>query len=159
VRLLYASPSWYRRPSDISVGRVFQDFSILRAIGRSIFSLVFVVLVGRFITSCKQERRRFMIEHGLTDNRMVAMQLTTDEGAFLCNVKANDVVKVAAKETGVFVVVYCAIRLDAMFEGQYELYRTKTIETSSVDFCRPFERKARILRKRQPLAYAIKGKK
>lgn len=98
-----------------------------------------------------------MIEYGPTDDRMVAMQLTTEDGAFICNVKASDVAKMAAKQSGSFVVIYCAIRLDAMFEGQYELYRTKTIDASSVDCYRSFEKTRRALRKGQPGGLRSKG--
>ena len=84
---------------------------------------------------------------------MVAMQLTTDEGAFICNVVESDVVKMAAKVPGIYVVIHCAIRLDAMFDGRYELYRTKAILTSSIDFYQSFHKKMRyIVRKGRPTA-------
>jgi hypothetical protein len=89
-----------------------------------------------------------MIEQIPTDNTMVAMQLTTDEGAFICNVKAGDIVKMSARESGVSFVIYCAIRLDMMSEGQYELYRTKKIDASSVDSYRSFEKTRHTLRKK-----------
>jgi len=73
---------------------------------------------------------------------MIAMQLTTDEGAFICNIDEADMTKMAARESGTFVVIHHVIRLDAMFEGQYEIHRTKTIETSSIDFYQSFHKKA-----------------
>jgi hypothetical protein len=98
-----------------------------------------------------------MIERAPVDHKMVAMQLTTDEGAFICNVNAGDVLKMAAKKSGVFVVMHCAIRLDSMFEGQYELYRTKIIEASSVDGYRPFEKVKRSQGMRRRIALRDKG--
>lgn len=74
---------------------------------------------------------------------MVAMQLTTDEGAFVCNVDESDVPKMAITESGTFITVYFAIRLDAMLEGQYEIYRAKKIETSSIEFHQLFRKKRR----------------
>lgn len=71
---------------------------------------------------------------------MVAMQLTTDEGAFICNMTESDVKRVAAKAPGTYVVIYCAIRLDAMTRGQYEIHKTKTVETSSIDSYQPFNK-------------------
>ena len=82
-----------------------------------------------------------MIEHKPTEDRMVAMQLTTEEGAFICNIEESDIAKMAAKESGIFVVIHHAIRLDAMLEGQYELHKTKMIETSSIDFYQSFHKK------------------
>ena len=84
-----------------------------------------------------------MIERKLMEAKMVAMQLTTDEGAFICNIDELDVAKVAAKESGAFVVIHHAIRLDAMFGGQYEIHKTKIIETSSIDFYQPFHKKTK----------------
>ena len=84
-----------------------------------------------------------MIERKLIEAKMVAMQLTTDEGAFICNIDELDVAKVAAKESGAFVVIHHAIRLDAMFGGQYEIHKTKIIETSSIDFYQPFQKKSK----------------
>lgn len=40
-----------------------------------------------------------MIEHRPAENSMVAMQLTTDEGAFICNIDKSDVTKMAARES------------------------------------------------------------
>lgn len=74
-------------------------------------------------------------------DKMVAMQLSTDEGAFICNMVESDIAKIAAKEPGGHVVVYCAIRLDGMSDGRYELHRTKTIEISSIDFYQSFHKK------------------
>ena len=71
--------------------------------------------------------------HKPTATTMVPMQVTCDEGAFICNMSAADAARVAARESGIFVVMHYAIRLDAMFEGLYEIYRTKTIETGSID--------------------------
>ena len=82
-----------------------------------------------------------MIEHKPTEDGMVAMQLATDEGAFICNIEESDIAKMAAKESGIFVVIHHAIRLDAMFEGLYEIHKTKMIETSSIDFYHPSIRK------------------
>ena len=82
-----------------------------------------------------------MIEHQPTGTKMVAMQLTTDEGAFICNIDESDMTKMAARESGTFIVIHHAIRLDAMFEGQYEIHRTKMIETSSIDFYQSFHKK------------------
>ncbi len=89
-----------------------------------------------------------MIEHRATEDSMVAMQLTTDEGAFICNIDKSDIEKMAAKESGTFIIIHHAIRLDAMFEGQYEIHRTKIVETSTIDFFQSFTKKSRsILRK------------
>ena len=74
---------------------------------------------------------------------MVAMQLTTDEGAFICNIDESDIVKMAARESGTFVVIHYAIRIDAMYEGQYEIHRTKKIETSSIDYFQSFHKETR----------------
>ena len=49
----------------------------------------------------------------------------------------------AAKESGIFIVIHHAIRLDAMFEGQYEIHKTKMIETSSIDFYQSFHKKTK----------------
>jgi hypothetical protein len=85
-----------------------------------------------------------MIERKNAGVKMVAMQLTTDEGAFVCNINESDIPKMTISESGTFITLYCAIRLDAMIEGQYELYRTKRIETSSIDFHQPFQKRVRI---------------
>ena len=74
---------------------------------------------------------------------MIAIQLTCDEGAFICNIDEADIGTVAAGKSGTYVIVHCAIRLDAMLEGQYEIYRTKTMEASSIDSYQPFRKKAR----------------
>ena len=74
------------------------------------------------------------------DSRMVAVQLTTDEGAFICNVDETDIAKMAARESGIFILIHCAIRLDAMFEGRYEIHRTKMIEASSIEFSQSFSK-------------------
>jgi hypothetical protein len=100
-----------------------------------------------------------MIEHTVPLPQMVAVQLTTDEGAFICNVKESDLPRIDAGETGTLIVVHCAIRLDAMIRGRYELYETKVIETSSIDFYQSLQRKARyIVRKGQPTLYVKKGR-
>jgi hypothetical protein len=92
-----------------------------------------------------------MINRASVQSRMVAMQLGTHEGAFMCNVKETDLPKIDAGEAGIFIVIHCAIRLDAMIEGQYELHETKVIDASSIDFYQSLERKARyIVRKGQP---------
>jgi hypothetical protein len=46
----------------------------------------------------------------------------------------------AAKRPGTIVVMHYAIRVDAMFEGRYEIHRTKLIETSSIDFYESFQK-------------------
>jgi len=74
---------------------------------------------------------------------MVAMQLSTDEGAFICNVDEADVAKIVTRESGAFIIIHCAIRLDAMFRGQYEIHRTKMIETSSIDHHQEFLKRMR----------------
>lgn len=78
-------------------------------------------------------------------DKMVAMQLTTDEGAFVCNMVESDIPKIAAKEPGIHVVIYCAIRLDAMSGGRYELYKTRTIETNSIDSYQSLSKKKRVI--------------
>lgn len=99
-----------------------------------------------------------MIERKMMEDRLVAMQLTTHEGAFICNMTESDVAKVAAKAPGSYVVIHCAIRLDAMFDGQYEIYKTKKIETSSIDFYQSFHKKTRyIVLGGQPSAKARKA--
>ena len=100
-----------------------------------------------------------MIEYTPVRRGMVAIQLSTDEGAFICNIKESDIPKIDAGETGTFVVIHCAIRLDAMCEGRYELHATKVIETSSIDFCQTLQKKARyVVRKWQPTLCAMKGR-
>ncbi len=101
-----------------------------------------------------------MIEHKPAEDRMIAMQLLTiDEGAFICNIEESDIAKMDAKESGIFVVIHYAIRLDAMFEGRYELHKTKMIETSSIDFYQSFHKKTRLMvRKGQQTADARKRK-
>lgn len=84
-----------------------------------------------------------MIERKLIGAKMVAMQLSTDEGAFVCNVDEADITKMAARESGTFIIIHHAIRLDAMFEGQYEIHKTKMVETSSIDFYQSFHKKTR----------------
>lgn len=81
-----------------------------------------------------------MIQNKVKQDRMIAMQLTTEEGAFICNIVESDLVKVAAREPGIHVVIHCAIRLDGMSDGHYELYKTKTIEASSIDSYQPFHK-------------------
>jgi len=100
-----------------------------------------------------------MIEH-TSQARMVAVQLGTDEGAYICNVRESDLPKINAGARGTFVVIHCAIRLDAMKEGLYELYETKVIETSSIDFYQSLQRNALyVVRKGQPTLYTRKGRK
>ena len=79
-----------------------------------------------------------MGEYEEVEGKMVAVRLTCDDGAFICNVTESDVVRIASKQSGIFVVMHCAIRLDAMFGGLYEIHRMKSVETSSIDFCKPF---------------------
>jgi hypothetical protein len=73
--------------------------------------------------------------------KQVAMQMTTDEGAFICNVDKVDLAKIETKRAGTFIVAHCVIRLDAMFEGQFEIHRTKMIEASSIDYHQVFCKK------------------
>jgi len=87
-----------------------------------------------------------LTERNPTEARMVAMQLTCDEGAFICNVLESDVVKMASRELGSFVVMHCAIRLDAMSGVLYEIHRIKSIETNSIDFYQPFRKRQRGVR-------------
>ena len=75
-----------------------------------------------------------------TETKIVAMRLITDEGAFICNIVESDMAKMAAKQPGTLVVMHCAIRLDAMCEGRYEIHKTKLIETSSIDFYESFQK-------------------
>jgi len=75
-----------------------------------------------------------------TETKIVAMRLITDEGAFICNIVESDIAKMAAKRPGTLVVMHYAIRLDAMFDGRYEVHRTKLIETSSIDFYESFQK-------------------
>lgn len=84
-----------------------------------------------------------MFERKGSGGNMVAIQLTTDEGAFICNMDEDDMAKISVKESGTFIVIHCAIRLDATFEGQYEIHRTKRIETSTIDSYQPFQKKLR----------------
>lgn len=101
-----------------------------------------------------------MSEHSHAHLRMVPVQLNTDEGAFIGNIRESDLAKIDAAKPGIFVVVYCAIRLDATIEGRYELYGTKAIETSSIDFYQSLQRKERCaVRKRQNVLYLKKGPK
>jgi hypothetical protein len=86
-----------------------------------------------------------MIERALTGTRMVAMQLTTDEGAFICNMHESDITKMAVREEGTFVIMHYAIRLDAMIEGQYEIHKTKVIDASTVDSYQEFHKKTRYM--------------
>ena len=74
-----------------------------------------------------------MFQRKASKTKMVAMQLCTDEGAFIGNVDEADVAKIATRQSGAFISVHCAIRLDAMFAGQYEIHRTKLVEASSID--------------------------
>jgi len=83
-------------------------------------------------------RGGFMAEYKPAGTTMVPMQVTCDEGAFICNMSTADVARMAGKESGILVVMHFAIRIDAMFEGLYELYRTKAIATRSIDFYQRF---------------------
>jgi len=99
------------------------------------------------------------MEQTAAQPRMVPVQLSTHEGAFICNVKESDLPKIDAGETGTLVVIHCAIRLDAMIEGRYELHETKVIETSSVDFYQSLERRVRyVVRKGRPMLHGGKGR-
>ena len=90
---------------------------------------------------------------------MVAVQLSTEEGVFICNIKESDLQKIDAGRNGGPVVIHCAIRLDAMIEGRYELHETKVIEASSVDFYQSLGRKTRyVVRKGQPTLYGRKSR-
>ena len=87
------------------------------------------------------------------------MQLCTEEGAFICNVDESDIPRLAAGRTGTFIVIRHAIRLDAMYEGHYELHETKVIETSSIDFYRSLQGSTgHTVRKGQPVVYADKAR-
>jgi hypothetical protein len=100
-----------------------------------------------------------MIERRPSEDSMVAMQLITDEGVFICNAETSDITKISDGESGVFIVIHCAIRLDAMVQGQYEIYRTKLIEASSIDFYQFFQKeKAHGAPKQKRAADAGKGK-
>jgi hypothetical protein len=91
---------------------------------------------------------------------MVVMQLSTDEGSFICNVKESDLPKIDAGEAGTRIVMHCAIRLDAMLEGQYELHKTKVIDTSSIDFYQSLQQEARrTARKGRPALVRDKGER
>jgi hypothetical protein len=83
----------------------------------------------------------------------------TDEGAFICNVRESDLPTIDAAERGTFVVIHCAIRLDAMIQGLYELHETKVIETTSVDYYRPLEKKARHVVHKGKLTLCAKGER
>ncbi|HVN25613.1 MAG TPA: hypothetical protein VMT71_16715 [Syntrophorhabdales bacterium] len=101
-----------------------------------------------------------MINRMPVQPRMVVMQLSTDEGAFICNVKESDLPKIDAGEAGTRIVIHCAIRLDAMAEGQYELHKTKVIDTSSIDFYQSLQRRAlSIVPKGRPALVHDKGEK
>jgi hypothetical protein len=92
-------------------------------------------------------------------SQMVAVQLNTHDGAFICNVKHSDVPKFETGEPGALIVMHCAIRLDAMIEGCYELHETKTIDMRSVDCWQLLERRAQrnIILKRRPTLRVVKG--
>ncbi len=75
-----------------------------------------------------------------TGNNMVAMQLSTDEGAFICTMTRSDVARIDLKVPGNFIVIHNAIRLDGMYEGRYELHKRKQIETVSIDSYHPLGR-------------------
>ena len=98
------------------------------------------------------------MEHAAVQPRMVAVQLGTDEGAFICNVKESDLPKIDAGKTGTLIVIHCAIRLDAMIGERYELHETKIIETSSIDFCQSLQSRVRYVRKGRPTLYVRKGR-
>ena len=101
-----------------------------------------------------------MIEHAAVQPRMVAVQLSTGEGAFICNVKESDLSKIDAGVDGTLIVIHCAIRLDAMIEGRYELHETKVVETSSIDFYRSLQRNTRyMVRNGQPVLCLKKGRR
>ena len=82
-----------------------------------------------------------MTERRIAGTKMVAIQLTTDDGAFIGNVLESDIMKMAAREEGTFIVIHCAIRLDTMIDGQYEIHKTKVIEASAVDSYQAFRKK------------------
>ena len=92
--------------------------------------------------------------------KMIPVQLATDDGAYICNVREADLARIDAGTRGTFVVIHCAIRLDAMKEGLYELYETKVIETSSIDFYKSLLRNTQyVVRKGQPTLVRGKGEK
>ena len=88
-------------------------------------------------------KRRFMFKRKGLGTEMIAIQFTCDDGAFICNIDEADIGTIAARKSGTYVIVHCAIRLDTMLEGQYEIYRTKTMEASSIDSYQPFRKKTR----------------
>jgi hypothetical protein len=92
-----------------------------------------------------------MIESAVVHSQMVAVQLKTDGGAFICNVKESDLPKIHAGKTGTHIIMHFAIRLDLMAEGRYELHETKSIDTSSIDFYRLLQKKAQNIMRRGPL--------
>jgi hypothetical protein len=101
-----------------------------------------------------------MTEERSAQARMVAVQLRTDEGAFICNVKESDIKKIDAGDKNTFVVIHRAIRLDSMFEGQYELHETKVIKTLSIDSYRSLQGKPTlIVRKGQTILGSKKERK
>ena len=90
---------------------------------------------------CEVPRAEGSMELEAGKTEIVAMRLITDEGAFIGNIVESDMAKMAAKQSGTFVLMHYATRLDAMFEGRYEIHRTKLIETSSIDFYEPFQKR------------------
>jgi hypothetical protein len=98
------------------------------------------------------------MEYAAAQPRLVAVQLGTDEGAFICNVKESDLPKIDAGKAGTLIVIYSAIRLDAMIGGRYELHERKAIEASSIDFCQSLQRRADHDRQQQPTLYPRKGR-
>jgi hypothetical protein len=87
----------------------------------------YALMTGGVMVECKE-----MIP------KKVAIQLTTDEGAFICNIDEADVVKM--KQPGALVILHHAIRLDAMMGEQYEIYRMKIVETSSIAHYQSFHK-------------------
>lgn len=98
------------------------------------------------------------MEHAAAQPRMVAVQLGTDEGAFICNVKESDLPKIDAGKAGTLIVIYSAIRLDAMIGERYELHERKAIEASSIDFCQSLQGRPHDAGKQRLTLCARKGR-
>lgn len=98
------------------------------------------------------------MEHAAAQTRMVAVQLGTDEGAFICNIKESDLPKIDGGKAGTLIVIYSAIRLDAMIGERYELHERKAIEASSIDFCQSLQGGVHYTRKQRPTLCPRKGR-
>jgi hypothetical protein len=85
-----------------------------------------------------------MIGSTVVHSQMVAVQLKNDDGAFICNGEESDLPKIHAGKNGTHIIMHCAIRLDSMAEGRYELHETKSIDTSSIEFYQLLQKKRHI---------------